>query len=668
MACSKPVSTLHRLLVATAFLLLAWGLPAASQAPAIPASAPFFDASHLSEPASLNSDWRMQPGDDPSWSRPDFDDALWTPVDLARDLKTYFPANRPLIVWYRLHVKVNADEAGLALRQGSVARASEVYLNGQPFTAEGQIDPPVPYTWNAVVLRRVPDSMLRSGSLVIAIRVRISPTEWVYQDPGLSQGNLGLGQYDTFYRFDWLDIIGQNAMGWLDHLSTIALGVVALALFASQRRQTEYLWIAALAALTLVECTEPFVSLFRNIPLRWEILTDALRVLTPYLWTSLYFAFIGKRIGWGWRFFLIFAGVCNAFSGIQPFFLVLPLYILFFSNLPFIVLLSLVVPIMLAVHWRRGNREAGILLIPAVLFSLYIYAEIGFETLFQFPGERDTALRGLNLIDRFPAGPFAVSLDHISGILSTLALAIIMLLRSTSMSRRQAILESELAAAQQVQQVLLPEQIESVPGFQVETVYEPAQQVGGDFFQILPAESGGLLVFVGDVAGKGLPAAMLVSVLVGAIRSAAQYTEDPAELLGNLNERLVGRGGGSFSTALVAHIAANGQATIANAGHLSPYLDGREVELPGDLPLGVISGTSYKTSQFYLPPGSRLTFYSDGVVEAQNTKGELFGFDRAKAISTRPASEIVRSAQLFGQEDDITVVTIEREEAIASAA
>jgi sigma-B regulation protein RsbU (phosphoserine phosphatase) len=92
---------------------------------------------------------------------------------------------------------------------------------------------------------------------------------------------------------------------------------------------------------------------------------------------------------------------------------------------------------------------------------------------------------------------------------------------------------------------------------------------------------------VGDVAGKGLPAAMLVSVLVGAIRGVAEFTKDPAELLSNLNERLVGRGGGGFSTALIARIGADGRVTIANAGHLSPYLDGREVELPGALPLGV---------------------------------------------------------------------------------
>jgi serine phosphatase RsbU (regulator of sigma subunit) len=294
--------------------------------------------------------------------------------------------------------------------------------------------------------------------------------------------------------------------------------------------------------------------------------------------------------------------------------------------------------------------------------------EIAFELLFQIPGTRDLGLRGLGFIGRYPVGPFSFSLDNLSDILSTLSLAIIMLLRSTRMSRRQAILEGELAAAQEVQQVLLPEQVETVPGFQVESVYQPAQQVGGDFFQVLPAGEGGLLVVVGDVAGKGLPAAMLVSVLVGAIRGVAEYTVNPAELLASLNERLVGRGGGSFSTALVAHIAASGQITIANAGHLSPYLDGREVELDGALPLGVISGASYQTSATFLAPGSRIAFYSDGVIEAQNQQGELFGFERAQAISTQPAAAIVEAAREFGQEDDITVVTIIRNAAVANAA
>ncbi len=228
------------------------------------------------------------------------------------------------------------------------------------------------------------------------------------------------------------------------------------------------------------------------------------------------------------------------------------------------------------------------------------------------------------------------------------------------MSRQQALLEGELAAAREVQQVILPERVEAVPGFKVESIYQPAQQVGGDFFQVLPAQGDGLLVVVGDVAGKGLPAAMLVSVLVGAIRGVVQYTEDPAELLASLNDRLIGRTHGGFSTALVARISADGSVTIANAGHLSPYLDGREIELQGALPLGVVKNAAYQVTHFHLPQGSRLTFYSDGVIEAQNEKGELFGFERGRAISVQSAAAIVEAARQFGQEDDITVVTIER--------
>lgn len=224
----------------------------------------------------------------------------------------------------------------------------------------------------------------------------------------------------------------------------------------------------------------------------------------------------------------------------------------------------------------------------------------------------------------------------------------------------KAILDSEMAAAWEVQQVIVPEAEESFPGYAVESAYRPAQQVGGDFFQILPVTGGGLLIVLGDVAGKGLPAAMLVSMLVGSIRILADATHDPAVILRKLDDRLVGRTRGGFSTALAAFIGEDGWVTIANAGHLSPYLDGREVELKGALPLGIMSGTQYETTSFELAPGSRLTFYSDGVVEAQNAKGELFGFERAEAMSQEAAAEIAQSAVEFGQSDDITVVTIER--------
>lgn len=224
----------------------------------------------------------------------------------------------------------------------------------------------------------------------------------------------------------------------------------------------------------------------------------------------------------------------------------------------------------------------------------------------------------------------------------------------------KALLESEMQAAGEIQQLILPEHNQTFPGFRVDSVYTPAQQVGGDFFQILPDNSGGILLVIGDVAGKGLPAAMLVSMLVGAIRTAAEETTDPATILRKLNDSLTGHTRGGFSTALAARIAKNGNVEIANAGHLSPYLDGKEIALPGALPLGIAGGGQYELTNLTLNPGSRLTFHTDGVVEAQNPQKELFGFDRTQAISGQSAAEIAQTAVQFGQSDDITVVTIER--------
>jgi hypothetical protein len=234
--------------------------------------------------------------------------------------------------------------------------------------------------------------------------------------------------------------------------------------------------------------------------------------------------------------------------------------------------------------------------------------------------------------------------------------------RHIRVNTEKAALESEMAAAREVQQLILPAQGESFPGYLVESVYQPAQQVGGDFFQVLPAGDRGMIVVIGDVAGKGLPAAMLVAMLVGAIRATAEDTHDPVVMLRRLHDRLIGRNYRGFTTALAAYITQDGIVTIANAGHLSPYLDGSEVALPGALPLGVEAGGQYEATNLELRPCSRLTFYSDGVVEAQNQEGELFGFERARAISVQSAAAIAAAAVQFGQSDDITVLTIKRME------
>jgi hypothetical protein len=621
---------------------------------------PTFDARHLTELRDVNGTWLVQVGDDPAYANPGFDDSHWKALDLRTPLPTLLHGERPQIVWYRLRVQVDPGQTGIALREETLARAFEVYVNGERLMTSGRFAPFRPYTYNSQILARIPDRMVQSGHLLLAVRAGITGQEWSNGFPGLSAGNLTLGPEGALADKDWLEVIGENFASYLDALLTVALGFVALALFVSQRRQREYLWIFALGMVQLAQLPIRVICLFDNIPIGWRFFNAAFTIPEPFLLVALYFAFVNRKIGPKFRIFLGIAGLLNAYNilanqGLVPNF---PGSYGLLTNLPFVILLAIVIPVVLSIDWRRGNGEAGILLIPAIFFSLFIYADYALAVLFRIPAWSEAAQRGINLIQRFPAGPFAINLDNISGILSTLALAIIMVLRSSRTSRRQAVLEGELEAAREVQQVILPEQIESIPGFAIESAYVPAQQVGGDFFQILPTADGGLLLVIGDVAGKGLPAAMLVSVMVGAIRATAEYTSDPNDLLRSLNERLMGRTRGGFSTALAAYFSPEGYVEIANAGHVSPYIDGQELDMPGALPLGILSKADYLVTRVELAPGSRITFYSDGVVEAQNAKGELFGFDRSQQIATQPAAEIAAAAKHFGQSDDITVVAI----------
>jgi hypothetical protein len=448
----------------------------------------------------------------------------------------------------------------------------------------------------------------------------------------------------------------------------LGLGIVALIIFNTQRRQFEYLWIFLQFVCTFCLLPSSLFASTHDFPATWNIFPQLLVAAAFVFEILMFLAFLRVRPGWWMRALFVVSTVGLALSAIGLSQGSISIFGAILGQFPLLFLIAGVLPVVLIVHMRRGNREAGILLIPVLLSSLSIYAGLALLALSAIPRFYDRAIRWNTMMVNLHLGPFVVSLQQVGVVLYLLSLAIIMVQRSTRISRQQAMLEGEIAAAREVQQVILPEKIDAIPGFTIESVYEPAQEVGGDFFQILPTGDGGLLLVLGDVAGKGLPAAMLVSVMVGAIRATADYTLQPQELLASLNERLVGRSQGAFSTALAAHFSANGTVTIANAGHLSPYLDGQELELPPALPLGILSGAFYQTSQFDLLPGSRLTFFSDGVIEAQNQRGELLGFARGQELSTQSAASIAEAARLFGQSDDITVVAIQRNSALTSAA
>jgi hypothetical protein len=318
---------------------------------------------------------------------------------------------------------------------------------------------------------------------------------------------------------------------------------------------------------------------------------------------------------------------------------------------PFLSVVNLGLGVLLLLVAYRGfykNRGEGGLAAAAVLLA--VIANYQYE------------LRLIHVPTTFTRFGFTISLGSVSTILSLLIITVMLLNRFITAQRAKEQWKLEIAQARHVQQVLIPNKLPKISDLNIDSEYRPAREVGGDFFQIVPKEEDGTsLIVFGDVTGKGLQAGMLVALIVGAIRSTAQHDNRPERVLEALNEQLCERESAS-ATCMVLRFASNGVVELANAGQLPPYLNGREMQIEGALPLGMLPGMEFPVTSFQLEPGDSLMIMSDGVVEAQNASGELFGFERIEQMlrDHTTTADIAGAAQRFGQTDDILVLRVER--------
>jgi serine phosphatase RsbU (regulator of sigma subunit) len=271
-------------------------------------------------------------------------------------------------------------------------------------------------------------------------------------------------------------------------------------------------------------------------------------------------------------------------------------------------------------------------------------------------------------------------------LLTTLATQAAPALRVAQLVRQQQAeaqdrerLDHELRVARLIQQTLLPRELPSMPGWSMARHYQPARAVGGDFYDAMAMPDGRLVLIIGDVTDKGVPAALLMATTRSILRAAAQRLLTPAAVLKRANDHLYGDiPANMFVTCLCAVLAPeSGRLWYANAGHDPPYLRRRgaveELRASG-VPLGLMPNMEYQEHEVQLEPGDEVLFYSDGVVEAHSPGRELFGFPRLQAALARhaeakgPALIDALLGELAGftgqgweQEDDITLVTLARE-------
>ena len=245
-------------------------------------------------------------------------------------------------------------------------------------------------------------------------------------------------------------------------------------------------------------------------------------------------------------------------------------------------------------------------------------------------------------------------------------------------AQEQERIEQELQVARQIQRELLPEATPELDGWELTTYYEPAREVGGDFYDFLELEDGRLGLVVGDATGKGMPAALVMASVRSMLRAVAKAlgSSSPGDVLGRVNDALATDiPPNMFVTCFYAVLDPNiGHLVYANAGHDLPYLhrngDTEELRARG-MPLGLMSSMGYEEMELVLEAGDRVLFYSDGLVEAHDTQREMFGFPRLRTLIADHAGKrslgdfLLEELYAFvgegwEQEDDITLLTLER--------
>jgi hypothetical protein len=594
-------------------------------------------------------------GDDVRWAAASLDESAWQAASQWSEdasLESHF--------WLRCQV----DPAKLApavspVLQIAVDASYQVFIDGRLLGQFGNVATGA-HTVGVVNQYQSPE-FTGGKPFALAVRFIYSPTLYGQQPlPWILLGDSDLLR--DKYSAHVLESVRSRWIVWVCNGIMAVAGLFFLVLYLFDRSQRVLLWAALTwLLLALIRFDEFLVAASVHIPSRIEFLLYALGNAEAVFYVAFFFALARRPIN---RFFktlmLINAVDCAAIvvSALLPLrFSIVWRYWLDASP----AVNSFLMPVdtllcfaPLAAFWPINK-------LPRSQFALYCVCSfwMGMDVLYigaQIPW--------LNFPSYFFLSFQSVRSVSIAAVVIAMTLLLIQRIRQTN--RERAALATEMRAAQDIQRILVPRDIDTAPQIRAEAVFLPAQQVGGDFYRCRVLADGSQWLLLGDVSGKGTAAGMTGAMLLGA--SERHEEESPADVLSHLNQVLCASGVGGLATCLCARISSAGVLTIANAGHLPPYRNGQELDAESGLPLGVATSAQYDETRIQLEPADVLMFLSDGVVEAQNATGELFGFERARQRSTHTAQQLAEAAQLFGQQDDITVLSIAFEPAAALTA
>ena len=629
----------------------------------------------------LNGPYKFTIGDSPFdpvthqplWANPAFDDANWETLNLNTDPSVIDPVSGYSgftpgwtarshpgyagYAWYRIRVHVSGDSsANLALLgPTNMDDAFQLFANGTHIGDFGNVSGPHPTFFYTQPTRfSLPPGTAAGTSILLAFRIWMDASTLTQLNAGGFHTAPAIGESSaiaTAYQLRWLEVYRVLAIQIAESILFFLLAFLAFSLILFDRSDKVYLWMGVgLLMGSMLFGLQSFDETHQIIPALTDRLINSLAsisgeaasVMILWRWFRLQRpAWLPPAVAAIWL--LMAVGLIlmqTSFAPNPPH----PLLIFVtFCGLSLEVLMLFIVVLGI----RKVGLEGWILLPAMTLISI-----AGFRPLLVLTGLAH---------NWFPFG-MQVSTFEFAYLLVMAVLFSLLLRRLLLSVRAQRALAVDVKQAQEVQRVILPETIVSHPGLLISSEYRPARDVGGDFFQFIPiAADGSLLIVAGDVSGKGLQAGMLVALLVGAIRMAAELNPNPLFLLEALNRRLLGRQSAQ-ATCLALRISPTGDVVLANAGHLPPYLNGSPLPMEGALPLGLIPEAEFSVMHFHLDPDDKLLLLSDGIPEATDVNGNLFGFDRIQQLLQThiSVSALADAAQRFGQEDDISLIALTR--------
>jgi hypothetical protein len=643
--------------------------PAVVEKPAFASEPAVFDLEHQREPVmALDGLWRFQTGDDVDgklgWAQPAFNDSAWALIRGDRNWSQQGYRDYGGVGWYRAQVKVADGGKPLAIYLPMVGTNYQLYVDGKLIGALGEM-PPEPTTLYASEPHVYTLPAAHGDVMTLALRVWQSP-HWSRAYGGGLQGGVKLGDAWLIEQRLEQDVHG-HAWGQVDGIFLaifeLLAALAALGLFALRPAEREYLWFGVWLLLSaLIRCLFIYTAFHAIGRLSHDLIWQAMYRASTLAEMAFYYRLLKGHRG---LLFWLAIGSIPASVVVMVLGLMGSISVGLWIELGIGLTLPLVawlVVLLLRRAWE-GLPDARLLCAPVLLQEAVAFT-VRMLNLTQRGAGLHLPVEWFGWIYQTSQWPFPFSLQDVADAGFLVGMLAILIRRFGRTSRHQDELEREREAARSVQQLLITESIANYSGLVVHSVYRPAGQVGGDFFQILPVEqgpaAGSVLVVIGDVSGKGLPAAMTVSLVVGTLSSLAQYVADPGELLMALNKAILRRSLGGFTTCLILRAEVGGELVLASAGHLPPYLDGREIPIENGFPLGLVASASYVETRVKMQLGQQLTMVTDGVVEARGRTGELLGFDRTAGLSQLSAGAIAQEAQSFGQDDDITVLTLSR--------